>query len=92
MVEEQRRLGVAWLCRVLGVDRKRFYRWRRDDREFVRRTAADERLAELITRIHAESGDTYGAVRVTIAVRRHGVVVNRKRVARIMLGLRQHAS
>jgi len=69
---------------VLGVDRKRFHRWRRDHREFEGRAAADECLAALITRIHAESGGAYGAVRVTVAVRREGLVVNRKRVARIM--------
>ncbi len=84
LVDEQHRLGIAWLCRVLGVDRKRFYRWRRDHREFERRAVADESLAVLITRIHAESGGAYGAVRITAALRREGLVVNRKRVARIM--------
>ena len=49
---------------------------------------ADEPLAELITKVHAESAGAYGAVRVTIALRRHGLVVNRKRVARIVRDLR----
>ena len=84
LVDEQHRLGAASLCRVLGVDRKRIYHWRRDNREFTRRAAADESLAALITQIHAESGGAYGAVRVTVALRRRGLVFNRKRVARIM--------
>ena len=30
MVQGHQALGIAWLCRVLGIDRKRLYRWRRD--------------------------------------------------------------
>lgn len=82
LVQEHRRLGIAWLCRVLGVERRRFYRWRSE--EPVGRGVADEQLATTIARIHAESGGAYGAARITMALRREGLVVNRKRVARIM--------
>ena len=82
LVQEHRRLGIAWLCRVLGVERRRFYRWRSE--EPVGRGVADEQLATTIARIYAESGGAYGATRVTMALRRDGLVVNRKRVARIM--------
>ena len=84
LVQQHHRLGVAWLRQVLGVDRGRFYRWRRGENELTDRAAADEQLSATITRIHAESGGAYGAARVTIALRREGLVVNRKRVARIM--------
>jgi hypothetical protein len=83
LVDEQRRLGITWLCQVLGVDRKRFYRWRRDHREFERRAVADESPGALTTQIHDESGGMYGAVRVTVALRQEGSVVNRKRLAGI---------
>jgi hypothetical protein len=84
LIQEHQHLGIAWLCRVLGVDRRRFYRWRRDQDRFEHRAAADDQLAALIARIHEDSGGAYDALRVTIALRREGVVVNRKRVARIM--------
>jgi transposase InsO family protein len=83
-VRDHEALGIAWLCRVLGVDRKRFYRWRRDHDEFQRRAAADQQVADLIARIHTESGGTYGAARITAALRREGLRINHKRVARIM--------
>lgn len=84
LVQENRRLGIAWLCRVLRVDHRRFYRWRYDHREFARRAAADKPIALLIAQIHTESRGAYGAVRITVALRQQGLVVNRKRVARIM--------
>jgi hypothetical protein len=43
------------------------------------RGAADYQVAELITTIHTNSGGTYGAVRITAALRQQGFVVNRKR-------------
>ncbi|WP_414642559.1 IS3 family transposase, partial [Actinocrinis sp.] len=47
--------------------------------------------------MHAESGGAYGAARVTMALRREGLVVNHKRVARIMRergirGVTRHAA
>ena len=82
LVQEHRRFGIAWLCRVLDVERRRFYRWRSG--EPAGRALADEQLAATIARIHAESGGACGAARTTMALRREGLVVNRKRVARSM--------
>jgi putative transposase len=82
LVQEHRGLGISWLCRVLGVERRRLYRWRSE--EPAGRAVADEQLAAAIARVHAESGGAYGAARVTMALRREGLVVNRKRAARIM--------
>ena len=81
LVQENQQLGVRWLCQVLHLDRRHLYRWRRDRQEHGRRIAADEQLAQLITEIHTRSGGTYGAARVTAALRRQGLMVNRKRVA-----------
>ncbi|WP_371651844.1 IS3 family transposase [Streptomyces mirabilis] len=50
--------------------------------------AADAALTRRIRKVHAESGKTYGAKRITAELRAGGVVVNRKRVERLM---RQHA-
>ncbi len=42
---------------------------------------ADQHVADLIARIHADSGGTYGAARITAALHQQGLVVNRNRVA-----------
>lgn len=50
--------------------------------------AADAVLTRRIRTIHAASGKTYGAKRVTTELRESGLHVNRKRIERLM---RQHA-
>lgn len=84
LVNVHRQVGIGWLCWVLGLERSRFFRWRRDRETRRDRAAAEEHLSARIAEIHAGSGGTYGAARVTAALRRQGLVVNRKRVARIM--------
>ena len=83
-VQQNHQLGIRWLCQILRLDRRSLYRWRRERDGLGRRAAADQQVVELITTIHADSGGTYGAARVTAALRRQGLVVNRKRVARVM--------
>ncbi|MFF7403402.1 IS3 family transposase [Streptomyces murinus] len=50
----------------------------------ARRRRRDERLMPLIEQAHAESGGTYGARRITRALRRTGVDVARCTVERLM--------
>ncbi|MFI7517318.1 IS3 family transposase [Micromonospora echinofusca] len=76
--------GVKRLCRVLAVSRSGFYRWAASEPARQARAAVEDVLAEQITRIHADSGGTYGSPRVTVELHDHGVRVNRKRVERIM--------
>ena len=76
--------GVKRLCRVLAVSRSGFYRWAGSEPARQARAAAEDALAEQITRIHADSGGTYGSPRVTVELHERGVRVNRKRVERIM--------
>lgn len=84
LVNDHRQAGIGWLCRVLGLERSRFFRWRCNQETRRDRATAEEQLAGRIAEIHADSGGTYGAARVTAALRRQGLVVNRKRVARVM--------
>ena len=84
LVQDNHQLGIRWLCQILRMDRRSLYRWRRERDGLGRRAAADQQVVELIMQIHAASGGTYGAARVTAALRHRGLVVNRKRVARIM--------
>ncbi|MGH6656311.1 MAG: IS3 family transposase [Actinocrinis sp.] len=45
---------------------------------------AEQRVAVLIARIHADCAGACGAARVAVALRREGLVIDRKRVARVM--------
>ncbi|WP_433236197.1 IS3 family transposase [Actinomadura nitritigenes] len=83
-----RAFGVKRLCRVLGVSRSGFYRWRQATAARAARKAADRSLAERIRKIHAGSGATYGSPRVHSELRDQGHRVNRERVERVM---REHA-
>ncbi|WP_229841672.1 SpoIIE family protein phosphatase, partial [Streptomyces brasiliensis] len=80
--------GVKRLCTVLNLSRSGFYRWLKTAPARAAKQAADAALTRRIRKAHAESGKTYGAKRITAELRAGGVVVNRKRVERLM---RQHA-
>jgi putative transposase len=73
---------VTTLCRVLGVSTSGYYAWR--DRSPSARALADAVLTERIRAVHADSHHTYGMPRVRAELIDQGVVVSRKRVARLM--------
>ena len=77
-------VSVKWLCQILEVSRSGFYRWRAAAGARAARVRADRELAERIRRIHDDSDGTYGAPRVTAELHADGVVVNHKRVERLM--------
>ncbi|WP_184987567.1 IS3 family transposase [Sphaerisporangium rubeum] len=84
-VEDHKALyGVKRLCRVLQVSRSGFYRWLKGAAARLARRQADEQLAEQVRRIHAEHDGTYGSPRMTAELRAAGIVVNHKRVERVM--------
>jgi putative transposase len=70
------------MCRVLRVSRSGFYAWQ--VRGVSERAASDLVLAAKIAAIHAESDGTYGTPRVHAELRAHGILVSRRRVARLM--------
>ncbi len=74
--------NVAKACELLEVSRSAFYDHARHVPSL--RALADAELAERIEAIHTASRGTYGWPRVHQALRREGVHVSRKRVARIM--------
>lgn len=76
--------GVKRLCRVLGVNRSSYYTWLDGAEARVVREQADERLAARIRAVHGEADGAYGSPRVTAELREAGMVVNEKRVARVM--------
>jgi putative transposase len=70
-------------CRLLGVSRSGYYEW--NNRPPSARDEDNELLLKHITKIHADSRGSYGSPRVhaelTLGL---GLVVNEKRVARLM--------
>jgi transposase InsO family protein/putative hemolysin len=77
---QQRTLGVEPMCRLAGVSRAGFYRF------LQQRHPAEEdmELRAAIQQIIVEHRRRYGYRRVAAELRRGGMVVNRKRVARLM--------
>ena len=72
-------LPLLRLCRIAGVSRAGFYRWRCEPQ----RSDPDMDLRDQIQRIALEF-PCYGWRRITAELRRQGWVVNHKRVRRIM--------
>lgn len=73
---------VKRLCQLVEVSRSGYYRWA--GAAPSPRAVADAELLEEIRRIHTESRCTYGAPRVHGQLRRRGLRVGCKRVARLM--------
>ncbi|MFD3851780.1 IS3 family transposase [Streptomyces microflavus] len=80
-----RGLGVDPVRRVLELSPSTYFA--RKKRPKSARRLRDETLMPLIEEIHAEPGGTYGARRITRALRRKGVVVARCTVERLMAEL-----
>ena len=78
--------NVRTMCRVLEVSASGYYAWR--ERAPSERALANAVLTERIRQVHADSHHSYGMPRVRAELFEQGVVVSRKRVARLM---RQHA-
>ncbi len=69
-------------CRVLCVSRAAYYAWR--EAQEATGVDADALVRVRVRGIHRASRGTYGSPPMTAALRKQGVVVNHKRVARIM--------
>ncbi|MFD5775479.1 IS3 family transposase [Streptomyces sp. PDY-4] len=81
----ERGLGVDPVCRVLELSPSTYFA--RKKRPKSARRLRDEQLMPLIEEVHAESGGTYGARRITRALRRKGHGVARCTVERLMAEL-----
>jgi transposase InsO family protein len=69
-------------CQTLKISRSRYYEWKKNP--FSRRKQEDKQLSQKIEKIHKDSRETYGAIRVQKDLRKDGETCGRNRVARIM--------
>jgi putative transposase len=84
IAEHRDRFGVEPILRVLEIPPSTFYGWLVQQRDPCQHHRQDAWLAGKIRAVHTRSGGTYGAPRVHAQLRRDGVQVSRKRVARLM--------
>jgi putative transposase len=77
------RFSAKLLCRVLVTDGANYRAWVRAQQKRRERGYDDGQLTELITEIHT-AHPAYGAERITRELKRQGVEVGRRRVARLM--------
>jgi transposase InsO family protein len=84
MKENQNRYRIKEMAELLGVSRGAYYKWRKNGRS-TRREEADEALYETLEEIcEKEHHRRYGRDRIQKELRRRGVVINHKRLARLL--------
>lgn len=72
-----------WLmCKILEVSRSGYYHWLKTIPSF--RYLEDQRLLEIIRYHYNKSRGTYGLPRIYAAIRKEGLKVNKKKIARLM--------
>ena len=81
-MREKANYSVLRMARLLGVARSGFYAWIKNRRVTGVRAQARARLDVQVRAAHQASGGVYGAPRVTAQLRREGVGVDKKTVAR----------
>jgi len=75
-------LTVRYLCDWLGVSRAGYYKWRQ--RPLNKRDSEDKAIGREIEKIFFKHHTNYGSPRVCRTLRDSGILVNHKRVERIM--------
>jgi len=86
-VDGQKAAGfpVAMACRAAGVSTSGYYDWReREAAGPTERQLAEAELVDLMRELFNDADGNYGVPRMYKALRQGGLVVNRKRVARLM--------
>lgn len=77
----RRAFRVRRMCNALGVSRSGYYAW--CERPESQRSRANRRLVVQIKALHHQTRQAYGAVKLWQALRAHGIVCGRHRVARL---------
>lgn len=77
-----RNYPLSLSCRILQVSRSGYYHWVK--RRYQQRGQEEAKILLLINKHYKLSKGRYGLLRITRAIRQEGVIVNRKRVYRLM--------
>lgn len=77
-----RNYPLSLSCRILQVSRSGYYHWVK--RRYQQRGQEEAKILLLINKHYKLSKGRYGLRRITRAIRQEGVIVNRKRVYRLM--------
>jgi putative transposase len=77
------RFSLKQLCRILLTDRAHYRAWAKAATSRAIREAEEQRLIQMIVETHT-AYPAYGAERITRELKRQGVDVGRRRVARLM--------
>ena len=80
--QAKRTFPVHRLCRVLGVSQSGYFAWK--DRPASQRQRDDMVLLAHVRSAFALSNETYGSPRTTRELADDGLVVGRRRIARLM--------
>jgi len=70
------------MCIVLGVTRSGYYAWL--NKPESQRLKNNKVLLEHIKRIHKNSGETYGILRITAQLHKENIPCGKNRVAKVM--------
>jgi transposase InsO family protein len=73
---------VQRMCALLGISRSGYYAWKK--RPPSQRTKRNEELLQQIRKIYKDNRKVYGSPRVHAALKKQGVCVSKKTVARLM--------
>ncbi len=83
------RYSLKWLLELAHVSRAGYYKWRKNQQTTQQRKQEEELLESHMLSIH-RIHPYFGYLRMTVALRREGILVNHKKVYRLMkkLGIR----
>lgn len=73
---------ISLVCELLQVSQSGYHKWIK--KKVSQRAIENQRILEIIWFHHNKSKGIYGLPRIYAAMRKEGVIVNKKRVARLM--------
>lgn len=82
MKEHRKKYSMELMCKILNVSRIGYYHWL--NRKLSSRHSEDQRLLEIIKHHYNRSKGTYGLPRIHAAIRKEGLKINKKKIARLM--------
>jgi transposase InsO family protein len=80
--DNRKEYGIGLSCKILGISRSSYHRWL--SHKVSQRRCEELKIVEKIKYYYSLSRGIYGIPRITASLRRAGILVNKKRVARLM--------